>query len=253
MTELFKDRYKTGLVLASLFMLGVILSLYSVYSIPHKLMLPQTFHPAVNSTYLILILTFLVGGLGLWYSLGYRNEIVVFKEKQQETKLTESNSNTGSQTTISLENVTTAIRQSSSTEAILTSGLQAICKQLDAGQGAVYAALESDGHRRVELKGGYALGIGENVVISFAFGEGLIGQAAAGARTLYVDEVPDGYVKIISGLGSASPRYLLIVPLKKNEKVLGVIEIASFTAVTDDQRKFVEESAQLMANAIKSN
>ena len=66
----------------------------------------------------------------------------------------------------------------------------------------------------------------------------------------YVDDVPDGYIKIVSGLGSASPRHLLIVPVKKNNQVLGIIELASFTEVSEDQRKFVEEAAQLLANKI---
>jgi methyl-accepting chemotaxis protein len=48
----------------------------------------------------------------------------------------------------------------------------------------------------------------------------------------------------------ASPKYLLIVPVKQDEKVIGVMEIASFTPVTEDQRKFVEESAQIVAEKI---
>jgi putative methionine-R-sulfoxide reductase with GAF domain len=42
------------------------------------------------------------------------------------------------------------------------------------------------------------------------------------------------------------------VPLKKNENVIGVMEIVSFTAITEDQRKFIEESAQLIANSIRN-
>jgi putative methionine-R-sulfoxide reductase with GAF domain len=131
--------------------------------------------------------------------------------------------------------------------------IHAICKQLEAGQGAVYIAKEESGIRKVELKAGYALSIGESTVIKYEFGEGLIGQSAAGAKTLYVDEVPEGYVKILSGLGSASPRYLLIVPMKKEEKVIGVVEIASFSPISDNERKFVEESAQLIAGSVSGD
>ena len=130
--------------------------------------------------------------------------------------------------------------------------MQAICKQLDAGQGALYITEEKDGKRTIELKTGYALTIGESTVISYEVGEGLIGQSVASGRTLYIDDVPDGYIKIISGLGSASPRYLLITPLRKNDQVIGAIELASFTAIHDDQRKFVEESAQLIAGKIST-
>ncbi len=78
----------------------------------------------------------------------------------------------------------------------------------------------------------------------------MIGQSAANGSTLYVDDVPEGYIKIVSGLGSASPKYLLIVPIGKDGQVFGVIEIASFTEITEDQRKFVEEAAQLIAEKI---
>lgn len=250
MTELLRDRYKVGLALAALFILGIILSLYSVYSIPHKLMIGNAFHPGMVSTYVILMLTFIAGGVALWYSLGYKNEVIVFRDKQITNETTDQSQTNSSQTTISLETVRTSINQAKGNDKILRAGLEAICRQLDAGQGAAYLSMEEESGRRLELKGGYALSIGENTVISFAYGEGLVGQAASGARTLYIDEVPEGYIKIISGLGSASPRYLLIVPAKKQDKVLGIIEIASFTAISDDQRKFVEESTQLIADVI---
>jgi methyl-accepting chemotaxis protein len=152
-----------------------------------------------------------------------------------------------------LDTVSNSIRQAEGQKEILREGLQAICKQLDAGQGAVYMTTTSDEVRKVELHAGYALSIGESSTISYEYGEGLIGQAASGGMTLYVDEVPEGYVKIISGLGSASPKHLLIVPMKKDNQVIGVMEIASFTAITEDQRKFVEESAQLITGSLSGN
>jgi methyl-accepting chemotaxis protein len=102
----------------------------------------------------------------------------------------------------------------------------------------------------VELTCGYALSLGESASVEYEFGEGLIGQAAAEGRTLYVDDIPDGYIKIISGLGSASPRYLLIVPVKNQNEVLGVMEMAAFTDISEDKRKFVEEAAQLLVKNV---
>ena len=133
---------------------------------------------------------------------------------------------------------------------ILVAGLHAICIPLEAGQGAIYMAVEEEGKRKMELKGGFALSLGESIIIRYEFGEGLIGQCAANGNTLYIDDVPDGYIRIVSGLGSASPKYLLIVPIKKQDRVLGIMEIASFTNVSEDQRKFVEESANIIAEKI---
>jgi len=125
--------------------------------------------------------------------------------------------------------------------------MKTICRQLEAGQGALYAFKEADDKRWIELTGGYALTIGENTTIKFDLGEGLIGQSAVVGKTLYIDEVPEGYMKIASGLGMASPRYLLITPLKKDEKVIGVWELSTFKALTENQRKFVEDAANLLS------
>jgi methyl-accepting chemotaxis protein len=114
----------------------------------------------------------------------------------------------------------------------------------------LYRIAEEDGKRFAELKSGYALNLAESSVIRFEFGEGLIGQAAASGNTLYVDDVPEGYIKIVSGLGSASPKFLLITALKKTGQVQGILEIASFSPINEDQRKFVEEAAQLIADKI---
>jgi putative methionine-R-sulfoxide reductase with GAF domain len=252
MIELLKDRYKIGLLLALIFFAGIIASFYTIYSLPFNLGL-SGYQSAFVSIYVIVGLTFVVGALAIWFALQYRNEIIVFRDKQLQKDAMENQSGDTSATTISLETVKSNLRLGKTDKEILQAGLHAICKQLDAGQGAIYVTDNSGAVRKVELKVGYALSMGESTVVAFEYGEGLIGQAAAGGRSLYVDEVPDGYIKIISGLGSASPRYLFIVPLKNNDQVIGVMEIASFIPITEDQRKFVEESAQLITGSLTGN
>lgn len=251
MMDLLKDRYKIGLLMAALFFLGVIVSVYTIYSLPHNLMLGDGYQALFAKVYLILGLTFFLGGFTIWYALQHKNEVIVFRDRQLETKTNEKENGESGLSTISLESVKANLKQSKNEKEVLQSGLHAVCKQLDSGQGAIYMTSGIEGQRKVELKTGYALSIGENTVISYDYGEGLIGQAAAGAKTIYVDDVPEGYIKILSGLGSASPRFLLIVPMKKEDQVLGIIEIASFTAISEDQRKFVEESAHLIAQSIQ--
>lgn len=253
MTSLFNDRYYFNLILAVLFILGIGTSLFYIYSLPGSLHLADGYQPQFLKVYLVLGVTLLIGAFTITSSLRYKKEVIVYRDRILDTTKAASDADQTGKTTISLDSVKGSMQQARSEKEILQSGVQAICKQLDAGQGALYLAKEEDGKRKVELKVGYALTIGESTVISYEFGEGLIGQSASGARTLYVDDVPEGYIKIISGLGSASPRYLLIVPLKSNEQVKGVLEIASFHAITEDQRKFVEESAQLVAEKISKS
>lgn len=250
MMSLFSDRYKISLVLAAIFIVGTGVSLYYIYSLPDGLQLAHGYEPEFSKVYLVIGLTFASGVLTLFYAMRYKKEVIVFRDRALEASNAQHDAEHAGKTTISLESVTTALSEADNEQDILQRGLHAICKQLDAGQGALYRVVEEGQKRIVELKIGYALSIGESTLIKYEFGEGLIGQSAANGNTLYVDDVPEGYVKIVSGLGSASPKYLLIVPIKRQDHVLGILELASFMQMNEDQRKFVEEAAELIAEKI---
>ncbi|RAV99120.1 GAF domain-containing protein [Pseudochryseolinea flava] len=243
------DRHILNLFLSVLFLLGIGTSLYFIYSLPAGLHLTEGFQPKFLPVYIVIGLTFAFGILTIFSAMRYKKEVVVFRDRTIDAQSVNREATEQGRTTISLESVKATL-QATSKDTLQTT-LQVICKQLDAGQGALYVVIEDAGKRFVNLQHGYALTIGESTVIRYEFGEGLIGQVAVGGKTLYIDDVPNGYIKILSGLGSASPKYLLIVPVKKQDQApKGVIEIASFTALSEDQRKFVEESAQLIAEKI---
>ncbi len=83
-------------------------------------------------------------------------------------------------------------------------------------------------------------------------GEGLAGQVWQEMDTVYLTDVPDNYVKITSGLGDANPRSILIVPLKVNDQIFGVVEIASFNEFSENEIEFVEKIAESIASTISS-
>ncbi len=250
MISLFSDRYKISLLLSAVFIVGIGISLYYIYSLPNGLRLTGGYQAEFTKIYIVVGITFLIGALTLLYALRYKKEVVVFRDRALEASVAKQEADQAGKSTINLEPIFNILGQENTEKDTLQLTLHAICKELEAGQGAVYRVVEEDGKRKVELKTGYALSIGESTVIHYEFGEGLIGQAAASGNTLYVDDVPEGYVKIVSGLGSASPKYLLIVAIKTKQQVKGILELASFTAISEDQRKYVEEAAQLIADKI---
>ncbi|MFB3167728.1 response regulator [Neobacillus sp. 179-C4.2 HS] len=75
----------------------------------------------------------------------------------------------------------------------------------------------------------------------FRLGEGLVGQCALLKRPIHLNEVPDDYLKIGSGLGEASPKTIMILPVLFEEQVLAVMEIASFETLTPIQIKLLEK------------
>ncbi|MEK4028553.1 response regulator [Pseudobacillus sp. FSL P4-0506] len=76
---------------------------------------------------------------------------------------------------------------------------------------------------------------------SFYLGEGIIGQCAAENRTISLDQVPENYIKIKSGLGSAAPAHVIAMPAEFKGEVLAVIELASFNTFSRLEQLFLQE------------
>jgi len=246
-----RDSGKINILLTLLFVIGVAVSAYFLFRLPSNLMIPYGYEAEFNTVYGVVGITLLIGVVTLTQALRYKKELIVYRDRVTEMSQADQDA-ANSASTISVENIKTALRTAKSEKEILHLGLQSICKQLDAGQGAAYKVLQESDTRFVELESGYAFSINESTTTRYNFGEGLIGQAASNGQLLYLDEVPEGYIKIISGLGSASPRYLLIAPVKNQEAVIGILEIASFSPYNADQRKFVEQGAQLIADKLST-
>jgi GAF domain-containing protein len=128
--------------------------------------------------------------------------------------------------------------------------IRGFVKYLDVNQGALFLPREDDGTGVLERVATYAYNRTKYINSRVAYGQGLVGQCALEKDTIYLAEVPAGYVHITSGLGEAPPRTILVVPLLHNGQVYGVLEMASFKSFAPHQVAFVEKVAESIAGAL---
>ncbi|MCH2098206.1 MAG: ATP-binding protein, partial [Pseudomonadales bacterium] len=128
--------------------------------------------------------------------------------------------------------------------------IEAIAELLDARVGAFYTA-EGAGEPRLTLMGTYAYTKRKNLSSSFAFGESLVGQAALERQQILISSVPEDYIRVTSGLGDAVPTHICVTPFIYESRVLGVIEVATLEALSDQSLTFLDRIAPAVATAFE--
>ncbi|MEV0582836.1 HAMP domain-containing protein [Nonomuraea sp. NPDC050310] len=94
--------------------------------------------------------------------------------------------------------------------------------------GAFYA-IDPESEQALILIGGYGVRPERSPRTTFALGEGIVGQAALEGKPITLDDVPPGFITIDSGLSSSTPAQIVVVPILFESRVLGVLELASFS------------------------
>ncbi len=123
---------------------------------------------------------------------------------------------------------------------------------MGAAQGALFLSQQEGDKVMLRLLSAYAQSKKKVRHMSIPLGEGLVGGCALEKETLYIREIPEKYFDITSGLGEARPTALLLVPLKIEGAVLGVLEIATFKEFQEHEIEFVEKVGESIASALFS-
>ncbi|MDL2075595.1 HAMP domain-containing protein [Streptomyces sp. GXMU-J15] len=127
---------------------------------------------------------------------------------------------------------------------------------VSAQHGAFFLAMPDSGQNgedqyELRMLGSYGYSMG-SMPTSFRPGEALVGTAAQEKRTILVEKAPSGYLKVSSGLGEAPPAQVIVLPVLFEGKVLGVIELASFTPFTQIQKDFLNQIAEMIATSVNT-
>jgi HAMP domain-containing protein/CheY-like chemotaxis protein len=80
----------------------------------------------------------------------------------------------------------------------------------------------------------------------YRVGEALVGQAALERNSILVTSPPPDYIRVASGLGEAAPAAIVVMPVLFEDRVMAVIELASFEPFTAVQKTFLDQVSELI-------
>lgn len=111
-----------------------------------------------------------------------------------------------------------------------------------AKHGALYLQ-DPDDPGQFALTASYAFHRRKGLPNSYGLGDGLIGQCALEGNRIEVTGAPGDYVEITSGLGKTEPVSLILIPIKFESEVLGVLELAGLRLFNDEDIELLESVA----------
>jgi len=131
--------------------------------------------------------------------------------------------------------------------------IKSLVHYINASQGGLFIVDDTDPNKVfLEMLSAFAYDRKKFLTKRIAMGDGLVGVCALEKNTIYITDVPSDYMEIESGLGDSRPKSLLIVPLKSDGKILGVIELASFNLLNPHEVHFVEQLCDSIASTLSS-
>jgi len=250
---------KVHLLFIALSSLGVLYSGYILYNLPSELEKASgridlnaidEAQPVFNKAYIVIGLTLFLVVITLMQFVYHLNSTkTAEKASYSDMRMKGNRSDDEEEGTTAAEEQTSGIAkeildsvkgikdQKDRYEKILSK----LCMSIEASQGILYKVIKEKNKRYIELLTSFAFTLPESETLKYEFGEGLAGQVAKEGKKINIDNIPEGYINILSGLGAASPNHLLIYPVKDGEEVVAVAEIASFKEITQSDEKLITE------------
>ncbi|WP_457425567.1 PAS domain S-box protein [Roseateles sp. P5_E7] len=126
------------------------------------------------------------------------------------------------------------------------------------GHGAMYGWDEES--RQLQLLGSYAHQERKSLEQRFELGQGLVGQCALERSPIVLKQPPADYISIASSLGEAVPTAIALFPLLRGDRLLGVLELATFEpfgaqeqALLDGLTPVLAMNLEILERAARSN
>jgi CheY-like chemotaxis protein/HAMP domain-containing protein len=136
--------------------------------------------------------------------------------------------------------------------------LSELAPLVGAHQGVLYQSLDEQKEKSataLRLLGAYADDGKNGHPKTIQFGEGLVGQCAIEKRRMLISDLPSDTVRVGSGLFSALPRNVIVLPVLFEGEVKAVIELASLNSYTASHLAFLDQltsSIGIVLNSIEA-
>ncbi len=259
---------KLYVIITVIFAIGILFSAYNLYKLPSEfekasgrldLTIIKELIPVLNQTYIIIGLT-LALGLGsvviAFYLLNNSKatEKIIYVEKnesQKQDKIEQETSLNKDDLEKQISSIRSGINSIKDQKIKYEKVLSNLCMKLEASQGILYHVQKEKSKRFIELYASFAYNLPDSKTIRYEFGEGLAGQVAKEGKKINIQDVPNGYITIISGLGEASPNHLAILPITKNGEVAYIVEIASFKKISEQDEILIAQTLSLEGESTK--
>ncbi|WP_175112183.1 CHASE3 domain-containing protein, partial [Paraburkholderia solisilvae] len=129
--------------------------------------------------------------------------------------------------------------------------LESLAQYMDVMVAAIYVRDRINGElRRIATYGFSAES--EQGTRNFHDGESLVGQAAASHRPIVLHQVPDNYIKVVSGTGASTPTSVIVQPIENDGAVNGIVELGFMRPASARDQEFLQLVSNSMGDFIEA-
>jgi hypothetical protein len=142
------------------------------------------------------------------------------------------------------------LRHDQSLETLAFRLIQYLCESFNAGVGLFYHVDEI--RSVIKVIGSYAMRVDDVVCKEFRPGEGLVGQVFLDREPIQINVPVEHSLTVKSSLGEVCPDHVMIYPFMRDGRVVCMIEIGSFMAISNRQIGLLDQINESVAISIES-
>jgi len=130
--------------------------------------------------------------------------------------------------------------------------IRGLTTYVEAQQGCIYLMKSDQDEQVLVLTAHYNLNL-DRAGIQFAAGEGYVGTCFLEKKIIEVNNLPESYAVLHSGLGSQPLTCLFFAPLIADDRCIGVVELGSFRKLKGYRVTFIEKVLETFSSNIQMN